>query len=223
MSDVNISVVRVFRWTEERLDRRVGFEAHIAFTPLFPITTLKRRSPVKVIAVLTLVMLLSGAAMAQSPTSPNSVYLEFLGNGLFYSINFEHLFTESLGGRVGAGYISPGLVSAGTFPLMACYLIGSGNNKLELGLGACVILQSETQSFSFSGAENEELKGNGVLGTATVAYRYQRADRRFIFRVGLTPFYGKFVRETFLPSYHYVYDDVYGFRPWGGISAGYAF
>lgn len=176
----------------------------------------------KVIAVLALVLLLSGAAMAQSPTSPNSVYLEFLGNGLFYSINYEYLFTESFGGRVGAGYIAPLWYSTGTFPLMACYLRGSGNHKLELGLGACVILQSENQGVSFWN-EDEEIKGSGVLGTATVGYRYQRPEGRIIFRAGLTPFFGKFVKETLLPAFHYDRRDVYRFRLFGGISVGYAF
>ena len=177
----------------------------------------------KVIAVLTMIMLLSSAAIAQSPTSSNSVYLELLGNGLFYSINYDHLFTESFGGRVGAGYISPAWVSTGTFPLMAYYLIGSGNSKLELGLGANVILQPENQSFSFASAEDEEFEGTGVLGTATVGYRYQRAEGGIVFRVGLTPFFGNFVKETLLPSYQYVKEDVFRFRLWGGISVGYAF
>jgi hypothetical protein len=197
-------------------------EAQRASIPLFLIITLKRRPPVKVIAVLTFVMLLSGAAMAQSPTSPNSVYLEFLGNGLFYSINYDHLFTESFGGRVGASYIATWWSSAGTFPLMAYYLNGSGNHKLELGLGACVILQTENQGVSFWD-EDEEIEGSGVLGTATVGYRYQRAERGIVFRVGLTPFLGKFVKETLLPSLHYDRQDVYRFRFFGGISVGYAF
>lgn len=177
----------------------------------------------KVIAVLTMIVLLSGAAMAQSPTSPNSVYLELGGNGLFYSINYDRLFTKSFGGRVGAGYISPSSVSTGTFPLMAYYLIGSGNSKLELGLGANVILQPENQSFSFASSEDEEFEGSGVLGTATVGYRYQRAEGGIVFRAGLTPQFGKFVRETLLPSYQYVTEDVFKFQIWIGISIGYAF
>ena len=177
----------------------------------------------KVIAVLTMIVLLSGAAMAQSPASSNSVYFEALGNGLFYSVNYDHLFTGSFGGRVGASYISSGWVSAATFPLMAYYLIGSGNSKLELGLGACVILQPERQSFSFVLSEDEEFEGSGVLGTATVGYRHQRAEGGIVFRVGLTPVFGKFVRETFLSYYPSVTEDVSKFQIVGGISVGYAF
>jgi hypothetical protein len=176
----------------------------------------------KVIAVLIMIVLLSSAAMAQSPTAPNSVYGELAGNGLFYSVNYDHLFTGSFGGRVGASYFSPSFVSTATFPLMAYYLIGSGNSKLELGLGACVVLQQEGQSFSW-GSSDDEFEGNGVLVTSTVGYRYQRAEGGIVFRVGLTPFFGKYVQETLLPSYRYVTEEVYKFNFSGGISIGYAF
>jgi hypothetical protein len=196
--------------------------AAIAFENPYSFIPIKRRPPVKIIAVLTSLVLLSGAAMAQPPTSPNCVYGELAGNGLFYSINYDHLFTGSIGGRVGACYVSPSFVSTATFPLMAYYLIGSGNSKLELGLGACVILQQEGQSFSW-GSGDDNFEGNGFLGTTTVGYRYQRAEGGIVFRVGLTPFFGKYVRETLLPSYRTVREDVFKFNFSGGISVGYAF
>jgi hypothetical protein len=136
---------------------------------------------VRVIAVMTIVVLLSGAAMAQPPASPNSIFFELGGNGIFYSVNYDRLFTESFGARVGFGYVSAfGVPLAASFPLMAYRLIGSGSNKLELGLGACVILQNEPTSFSLNGSDHFE--GNLVLGTTTVGYRYQRAGGGIVFR-----------------------------------------
>jgi hypothetical protein len=174
------------------------------------------------IAVLSLIVALSGTAVAQLPTSRNAIYLEFLGNGLMYSINYDRLFTESFGMRVGASYSTP----AGhfvTFPLMANYFVSWGSSKLEMGLGACVILQPEYQSVSFMAATDEDIRGNGVLATATLGYRYQPTDGGFVFRVGVTPFYGKFSHDISPTPYEDVTEDVYRFRLSGGISVGYGF
>lgn len=179
----------------------------------------------KAIAVLCMFAMLSGTAMAQSPTAPNSVYFEAAGNGLFYSANYDRLFTKSLGGRVGASYTSPEQVSVITFPLMAYYLfgIGTSNSKVELGLGACVILQPENQSFSFMSSVDDEFRGNGVLGTATLGYRYQRAEGGLMVRAGITPLFGNYVRDVSPTYYEEVTEDVFKFNFSLGMSVGYAF
>jgi hypothetical protein len=177
----------------------------------------------KSIAVLSMIVVLSSAAVAQSTAARNSLYAEGAGNGMIYSANYDRLLTESFGARVGVSYTAPEEVSIVTFPLMAYYLIGSGSSKLELGLGACVILQPERQSVSFAGSTEDDIKGNGVLGTATVGYRYQRAEGGFVFRAGLTPFFGKFVHDISRGGYEDVTENVFRFKIWGGISVGYAF
>jgi hypothetical protein len=171
-------------------------------------------------AALSVMVALSGAALAQSPSSNNSVYLELLGNGLVYSCNYDHLFAESFGARVGLGYIPLESHSVVTFPLMGYYLVGSGNSRLELGLGACVFLQPESVSFSFMAAANEEVRGNAVLATATVGYRYQRADGGFVFRAGVTPFFGKFIRDNSTPTMLQE-ESVLAFRWSAGMSLGF--
>jgi len=53
----------------------------------------------------------------------NAIYLEFFGNGLFYSINYERSFKQSLAVRFGGSY-SPDLGSFGhhiTFPVLINY------------------------------------------------------------------------------------------------------
>ncbi len=180
----------------------------------------------KSLTVLFMIVALSSAVLAQAPAAPNSFYGEFAGNGLIYSVNYDRLFSNAIGARIGVSYTAPEHVSLTTFPVMVYYLVGlgSGGSKLELGLGVTVLLQPQYQSLSFMAAVDDHLKGNSVLGTATVGYRYQRADGGLIFRVGFTPFFGTFSREKpFVPYVPTQYEDAFRFVPWGGISVGYGF
>jgi hypothetical protein len=175
------------------------------------------------LAVLSMIAALSCTAVAQSPASRNSIYVEFLGNGVFYSCNYDHRFTESFGMRVGVGYLPYQEVNIATFPLMGYYLLGSGSHKLELGLGVSVILQGEEQGFSWMSAVDDQVRGNSVLGTATLGYRYQPADGGFVFRAGVTPLFGNFRRDKSTLYYVSDYENVFKLQLWGGISLGYAF
>jgi len=177
----------------------------------------------KALATLCMAVLLADPAMAQSPPCPSSVYFEALGNGLLYSVNYDRLLTKSFGGRVGVSYFAPDEIGVTTFPVTAYYLVGSGSSKLELGLGACMMLQDERQSFSFMSSLDEEFKGSGVLGTAAVGYRHQHADGGFVFRAGLTPFFGTFTRDISPTYFETVTEDVFRVHLSGGLSAGYAF
>jgi hypothetical protein len=123
--------------------------------------------------------------------SPNSVYVELLGNGFFYSINYDHRFTNNFGGRFGFMIIegqseqsTDDQVSFAILPVMANYLVGSGSHRLELGAGLQFVLVGGT-------LENYgTFSGGGIGGvTTTFGYRYQPVDGGFLFRVGATPFY----------------------------------
>lgn len=162
----------------------------------------------RALAVVLMIVCLCGTAPATSPTSPtsqNSVYLELLGNGLLYSLNYDRLITESIGLRVGVSYQKPNSEEIVTVPIMIQYLTGSGNSKLELGIGVCLVSQPDRSSFSFLD-DDKEFEGSGALGTATIGYRYQRADEGLVFRAGFTPLFGSI-----------------GFWPLAGISIGYGF
>jgi hypothetical protein len=178
------------------------------------------------LAVLLLIVALSGTILAQAPPAPNSLYAEAMGNGLVYSLNYDRLFSSTIGARIGVSYAAPEMVSLTTFPVKVYYLIGlgSGGSKLELGLGLTVILQPEKQATTFVGQPHDKVRGNGVLGSATMGYRYQRAEGGFIFRVGFTPFFGMFSHEKdFVPYVPRIYEDHFHLFPWGGISVGYGF
>ena len=166
---------------------------------------------------------LSWTAIAQSPASRDRIYAEFLGCGVIYSINYDHSFSESLGMRAGVGYFPYQGVSFGTFPLMGYYLLGSGSHKFEFGLGVCIVLQPERQSFSWMSSPDDHIEGNAVMGATTLGYRYQSADGGFIFRAGVAPFLAKFRRDKSTIFYAPEYEDVVRFQFWGGISLGYGF
>jgi hypothetical protein len=139
-------------------------------------------------------------------TAHNSVYLELLGNGALYSMNYDRMFSESVGGRIGVMYIALNEdqgndnVSVTFVPVMVNYLVGEGKHKLELGLGALLVFASG--GFDETG----DFEGSGVGGTATFGYRLQPPGGGFVFRVGFTPIFSSS-----------------GFLPWGGASFGFGF
>jgi len=125
-------------------------------------------------------------------TKSNSLYFEAFGNGIVYSINYEHLFTDNLGGRIGFMYL-PSLdiiftstESLITVPIILNYFIG-GNHKLELGGGIVYVSVAE---IDFLGLKDKN-GGSAVIGTAVVGYRYQPKHSGFLFKIGLTPFFNK--------------------------------
>jgi hypothetical protein len=133
-----------------------------------------------------------------------------LGNGAVYSLNYDHMFSNSMSGRIGIMNIPVDEATSGvdeddakvgltTLPIMINYLKG-GNHKLEIGGGVVVIIVSADIK------EIGTIVGSGVVGTATLGYRYQPHAGGFNFRIGFTPIF-----------------DRSGFSPWGGLSLGYSF
>ena len=120
----------------------------------------------------------------------NNLYFEAFGNGGLYSLNYERLFTENLGGRIGFMYlpsidfIFSSAENLITVPVMLNYLAGE-NSKLELGAG---IIFVSVDDVSFWGIKSKK-GSSSVAGTAAIGYRYQPKDVGFLFRIGLTPFF----------------------------------
>jgi hypothetical protein len=144
-------------------------------------------------------------------TAENAVFVELAGNGLIYSINYEHLFGDSnLSLRGGLSYVSLAASAGGesakatimTFPVLANYYIGGRDHKLQLGVGATFLYASESIALvSFSGVI--------PAPTAVIGYRYIPARGGFAFFIGLTPFLVPGSDKTFFP--------------WGGTSFGGVF
>jgi len=156
------------------------------------------------IVLILLVAVMSCPAFSQS--KPNSFYLEVAGSGGLYSVNYDRLFTENIGMRIGFTYFSADWfgffsdVDILLIPATLNYLVGSGKHKLELGAGPVFA----SGSMDFFGSD--PVSGSGVGWTGTIGYRYQKNEGGFMWRIGFTPFLGggQFV-------------------PLGGISLGYSF
>jgi hypothetical protein len=151
----------------------------------------------------------------EAPRANNALYFEGLGNGVAYSVNYERLVVDELAFRVGFSYIEfdapEDSVSDKTtlvmVPLMLSYYgIGNDRHHLELGLGA-VLGYASTETTSPAAATTGS--GVGVIGTATIGYRFQPREGGFVFRAGFTPLFAA--------------DDALGFQPWFGVSLGGAF
>ena len=149
----------------------------------------------------------------------NAVFLELLGNGVLYSINYERILGDAdVGLRIGFSYIG---VSAGndasgasakasliTVPLMANYYgVGGRNHKLQLGGGVTII----SVAASSGDGKGSIVGASGVVPAPTLAigYRYLPAKGGFTFFIGFTPF---IIPGGDKPIF-----------PWGGMSFGGVF
>lgn len=136
------------------------------------------------------------APRTDNKPAPNSVFLEGLGAGLFYSINYERRVIDDLGVRAGFGYVSlsaSGATAAGqasasasylTIPITASYLgIRGRRSGLELGGGTTLAYASGAAS---SGVTSVSGSGMTAFGTLLVGYRLHPVDHAgFQFRVGV--------------------------------------
>jgi hypothetical protein len=170
----------------------------------------------------------SGAQPAAAPAAPaaapaeasptersanNALYIELLGAGLFYSLDYDRAFGP-VSGRIGVGYFSinsgnnaSGGSSSATFisvPVTISYLgIGSLKHMFEVGAGVSINYFGGSSSFagvSTSGSATE------VFGTVVLGYRYQPPDGGFFLRAGIDPIIGSF-----------------GFLPWPYVGLGATF
>lgn len=125
----------------------------------------------------------------------NSAYLELLGNGGLYSVNYERFLNEDLYGiRAGFSTISSSengdTTSVYTAPIMFVKLFGKDSNYLEVGFG---------RTFVSASVHNDSLnlKGDGGIWTGCFGYRYQSEAQGALFKIGLTPFIAE---GNFIPS-----------------------
>jgi hypothetical protein len=103
----------------------------------------------KCFAVVTLLaMFLFSPGRMFPQQHPNSIYLELLGHGGAYSINYDRLFSPYMGAKIGFSYFDF-IVSAYLIPVSLNFFRGDGNSKLELGAGMTIgVLESFLDSRS---------------------------------------------------------------------------
>jgi hypothetical protein len=181
---------------------------------------------------LFLSVLISGAVLISQAesnrTAVNSVYIEGLGPGLAYSLNYERLVINDLGVRVGLSYMSfsasadagSGNTSSAkasfmTFPITASYLgVSSGKHTLEMGGGPTIIYASGS---SKGVGINVSGSGVAILGNVLLGYRIHPVNGGFQFRVGFSGLFGKGLGLSSVDP------TAFGFLPWFYISLGGCF
>lgn len=184
------------------------------------------------------------AATAQPPTAgekpqapsesdnhpaPNSVFVEGLGAGLIYSLNYERMVTDDVAVRGGFGYVSfggstsvngqttsSGSVSLLTIPITVSYTgIRARSSSLELGGGTTIAYASG----SGSGA-GVSASGSGVMpfAVAMVGYRLHPVDHAgFQLRVGAMAIAGEGLGLSNPNA------NSFGVIPWAYLSLGASF
>ncbi len=153
---------------------------------------------------------------ASSESAKNSFFVEGLGAGFFYSINYERLINKDFGLRVGAEY-APLQSTWSAFddyviscPILVNYMgLRSGSHALELGGGASV-------SYSAGKSLLAVEPGLEMYGLGVVGYRFQPTSEGFQFRIGVTTFLGKDVS-------HKLEDGDRNFLIWPHMSFGWSF
>ncbi len=148
----------------------------------------------KVSILLLLIILGSRTVKAQefktAPPVRNEVFLEILGNGFFYSLNYEHFFKDHFSWRVGAMYLG------GTgkndvedqvrfdlliVPVMLNYVLGSGSHHIEFGAGPTLVYLSVKVDVL------DGIDGFAFGGTARLGYLYRPPEGGLSFRLAYTP------------------------------------
>jgi hypothetical protein len=138
------------------------------------------------------------AAPSGERTANNSLYIEGLGPGIFYSMNYDRTFGD-FAGRVGFSYISVSASSGTanahasfmTIPLTLSYLgIGSKKHIFEIGAGATIVHVGAGGSAFAVDEKNGSASATAVLGDLIFGYRMQPPDGGFLLRAGISPIFG---------------------------------
>ena len=156
-----------------------------------------RRMSSAALCILSVAVLPAAAQDGPGPSfARSSVYLEILGPGVFYSVNYDYRFTQRFGVRAGFSTwtIEPIFsfdgdeLSFAGFPLTANYLTGDGPSHVEFGAGIVPVFISSDGTNHFFGDEYHE-SGTVLLGTLSMGYRMQPPDGGFMLRVVMTPLF----------------------------------
>lgn len=143
--------------------------------------------------ITVLLLLLSTTAKAQEAFRRNTVYGEFLGNGLFASLNYERQFQNKpgLGFRAGIGYWSGDEVFRVSIPAGLLYLFTIKENKsfVDAGLGATWSTDGGIKPRSYYGSADDSK--HIVSFVPSVGYR-RHTKGNFMWRISFTPVINKY-------------------------------
>jgi hypothetical protein len=130
---------------------------------------------------------------------PKYLSLEALGSGGLASLNYEQGIIDKdifdMHFRTGLSFapIDKNNGTAIIFPLMVHGLLGSGNHKLDLGLGQALTVTTRGSFF--------------LRMPASVGYRFEPIDKRY------------YLRASYTPIVSYLFN--FQWEHWGGLTFGY--
>jgi len=162
-------------------------------------------------------------AMLSSDIAKNTVFVELLGNGGLYSLNYERLFPLrknglGLSARIGYAYwnsiqTSFKNFSYQTIPVELSALYGH-THKAELGLGYTPLIMRNGSLLYDT---------RHVLGLR-IGYRYQKPEGGFFFKCGIMmgTYIGRYANDGVF-SFSTPTTDMTTFMPTTGVSFGYTF
>lgn len=170
------------------------------------------------------------AAYAQQ--KKNSLYLELLGNGVLYSVNYDRIIPISkhlkLAPRVGIEYI-PSFNNRSGFsrdyknlhiPLELNLLAAraaNSKNMAEVGLGLSLFSMKNYYVYYVESNKVDEKNKMAKVTTLRLGYRHQKPQGGLMYRAGILV---KLSQDDFSKSR--VGDDLF-YRLWPGFSVGYTF
>ncbi len=142
--------------------------------------------------VLIFVSLCFGQQSEKMIRARQGIFIEALGNGFMYSLNYERYVGKHFDWRIGGMYFATerlhsedgqhsGSIALFLLPVMANYLLGNGNHKLELGGGPLLLYLSGSVD------DHRSHSGLALRATARIGYAYLPAHGGFTFRVAYTP------------------------------------
>jgi len=155
--------------------------------------------------------------------SPNSVYVELIGNGIMYSVNYDRVIKTrdrmKFSARIGFSYVDIGLFDEIEGVVVPIELLGWIGDKGHFEFGAGLSSQFVTlEDDSLLGGPSERYDSQAYYLTGRLGYRLQKPDGGFLFRAGFVPMVllGENNSER-------VSSDRPSFVPWFGFSFGYSF
>lgn len=113
-----------------------------------------------------------------------SVFLELLGNGGLYSINYEYNFYQDFNSRAGFSFYSGIAGTVVAFPIMLNHFKKDAKFSPEFGFGFLTGIGKGSPLNS----ESSKSKLFVVL-TATLGMRFISSDNEDLIRIGYTPFF----------------------------------
>jgi hypothetical protein len=150
-------------------------------------------------------------------SAKNTIYLEYLGSTLSYSINYDRIIFQKRKLKssliVGGALLYRYEIYYPCFKVGNILFIGNRNNHFEIGAGI-TYLEQVTDSYK-NGIEHTK----ALILDARIGYRYKKPDGGFFFNIAFVPLVALTVFQDAYDDYG---DSRYeGIQPFGAIGFGY--